>query len=153
MAGIIKKRIKVLSEPAGNREKSGNIASRKRPRISFAQTKEAKWQKWDIKICRLIANTSDDFMVLCDFLGRARALKAIYSWNVSPKHALAINRHILVSQFFWKSWAIPKAKRQKIQKRSLPNCKKKPWKAAISTVEKPKTTNYALLITRHRENL
>ena len=43
------------------------------------------------------ANLSDDFMVLCDFLGRARALKAIYSWNISPKHALAMNRHILVS--------------------------------------------------------
>ena len=45
------------------------------------------------------ANLSDDFMVLCDFLGRARALKAINSWNISPKHALAINRHILVSHF------------------------------------------------------
>ena len=38
-------------------------------------------------------------MVLCDFLGRARALKAINSWNISPKHALAMNRHILVSHF------------------------------------------------------
>ena len=38
-------------------------------------------------------------MVLCDFLGRARALKAIYSWYISPKHALAMNRHILVSHF------------------------------------------------------
>ncbi len=38
-------------------------------------------------------------MVLCGFLGRARALKAIYSWNISPKHALAMNRHILVSHF------------------------------------------------------
>ena len=45
------------------------------------------------------ANLSDDFMVLCDFLGRARALKAINSWNISPKHALAMNRHILVSHF------------------------------------------------------
>ena len=45
------------------------------------------------------ANLSDDFMVLCDFLGRARALKAINSWNISPKHALVINRHILVSHF------------------------------------------------------
>ena len=27
----------------------------------------------------------------------ARALKAINSWNISPKHALAMNRHILVS--------------------------------------------------------
>ena len=38
-------------------------------------------------------------MALCDFLGRARALKAIYSWNISPKHVLAINRHILASHF------------------------------------------------------
>ena len=45
------------------------------------------------------ANLSDDFVVLCGFLGRARALKAIHRWNVSPKHALAINRHILVSHF------------------------------------------------------
>ena len=45
------------------------------------------------------ANLSDDFMVLCDFLGRARALKAISSWYISPKHALAMNRHILVSHF------------------------------------------------------
>ncbi len=46
------------------------------------------------------ANLSDDFMVLCDFLGRDRALKAINSWNISPKHALAMNRHILVSHFW-----------------------------------------------------
>jgi hypothetical protein len=45
------------------------------------------------------ANLSDDFMVLCDFLGRVRALRTISNWNVSPKHALAINRHILVSRF------------------------------------------------------
>ena len=45
------------------------------------------------------ANLCDDFMVLCDFLGRARALKAINRWNISPKHALAMNRHILVSHF------------------------------------------------------
>ena len=45
------------------------------------------------------ANLSDDFIVLCDFLGRIRALRTISSWNVSPKHALAINRHILVSRF------------------------------------------------------
>ena len=38
-------------------------------------------------------------MVLCDFLGRARALRKISSWNISSKHALAINRHILVSRF------------------------------------------------------
>ncbi len=40
-----------------------------------------------------------DFMVLCDFLGRVRALRTISNWNVSPKHALATNRHILVSRF------------------------------------------------------
>ena len=45
------------------------------------------------------ANLSDDFTVLCDFLGRARALRAISSWNINPKHALAMNRHILVSRF------------------------------------------------------
>ena len=44
-------------------------------------------------------NLSDDFMVLCDFLRRVRALRTISIWNVSPKHALAINRHILVSRF------------------------------------------------------
>ncbi len=45
------------------------------------------------------ADISDDFMVVCDFLGHVRALRTISSWNVSPKHALAINRHILVSRF------------------------------------------------------
>jgi len=45
------------------------------------------------------SNLLDDFMVICDFLGRARALKAIYSRNISPKHAFAMNRHILVSNF------------------------------------------------------
>ena len=45
------------------------------------------------------ANLSDDFMVLCDFLGRVRALRAINSWNISPKHALAVNRHILITRF------------------------------------------------------
>jgi hypothetical protein len=38
-------------------------------------------------------------MNLCDSLGRARALKAINSWYISPKHALTINRHILISHF------------------------------------------------------
>jgi hypothetical protein len=33
------------------------------------------------------ANLSDDFMVLCDFLGRARALKAMYSWNINQPDA------------------------------------------------------------------
>ena len=42
-----------------------------------------------------------DFMVLClcDFLGRTRALKAIYNWNIYPKLALAIDRHFLVYHF------------------------------------------------------
>ena len=31
------------------------------------------------------ATPSDDFMVLCDFLGRARALKAIHSWKHQPE--------------------------------------------------------------------
>ena len=39
------------------------------------------------------------------FLGRAHALKAIYSWNISPKHAMAMNRHmwclIMVNWFLW----------------------------------------------------
>ena len=43
------------------------------------------------------ANLSDDFMALCDFLGRARALEAIYSWNISPKHASLI----LVTWLLW----------------------------------------------------
>ena len=49
------------------------------------------------------ANLSDDFMVLCDFLGRARALKAINSWYISPKHALALamNRYIYIYIFFF----------------------------------------------------
>ena len=38
-------------------------------------------------------------MALCGFLGRVRALKAIYNWIISPMHALAMNRHILVSHF------------------------------------------------------
>ena len=38
------------------------------------------------------ANISDDFMALCDFLGRAHALKAICSWKISSKHALAMSR-------------------------------------------------------------
>jgi hypothetical protein len=45
------------------------------------------------------ANLSDDFMVLCDFLGRVRAFRAINKWNINPKHALAINRHILITRF------------------------------------------------------
>ena len=51
------------------------------------------------------ANLSDDFVVLCDFLGRARALKAIHSWSISLKHTLAMNRHILVSHLvIWLLW-------------------------------------------------
>ena len=38
-------------------------------------------------------------MVLSNFLGRARSLKAIYSWDINPKHALKMNRHILVPLF------------------------------------------------------
>jgi hypothetical protein len=33
------------------------------------------------------ANLSNNFMVLSAFLGRARALKAINSWDISLKHA------------------------------------------------------------------
>jgi hypothetical protein len=44
-------------------------------------------------------NLSDDFTVLCNFLGQARALREISSWKINPKHALAINRQILVTRF------------------------------------------------------
>ncbi len=47
------------------------------------------------------ANLSDVFMVLCDFLGRARALKAIHSWNTSPKHAFAMNRFGNLTSLVW----------------------------------------------------
>ena len=45
------------------------------------------------------ANLSDDFMILCDFLGRVRALRTVSSWNINPKHALAMNHHIMASHF------------------------------------------------------
>jgi hypothetical protein len=40
--GSVKNALRYSSEPAGNPEKSGNTASRKRPKINFAQTREAK---------------------------------------------------------------------------------------------------------------
>ena len=43
MTGIIEKRVKVIVRTSRKSRKSGNTASRKRPRISFAQTKEAKF--------------------------------------------------------------------------------------------------------------
>jgi hypothetical protein len=66
--------------------------------ISFLKS-HGKDGRYLVLVVGPFANLSDDFMVLCDFLGRARALKAINSWYISPKHALAMNRHILVSHF------------------------------------------------------
>ena len=57
------------------------------------------WKIFLILVVGPFADLSDNFMILCDFLGRARALKAIYSWSISPKHALAMNRRIRVSHF------------------------------------------------------
>jgi len=45
----------------------------------------------------LSAIPSDNFMVLCQFLGRASTLKAIERWNVHSKQAMASNRHALVT--------------------------------------------------------
>ena len=68
----------------------------KRNRVLKSHGKDGRYL---VLVVGPFANLSDDFMVLCDFLG-ARALKAINSWNnISPKHALAMNRHILVSHF------------------------------------------------------
>ena len=50
--------------------------------------------------CQSFCKSSDDIMVLCDFLGLVCALRTISSCrslNITlPKHALAINRHILL---------------------------------------------------------
>ena len=45
------------------------------------------------------ANLSDDFTVLCDYLGRLRAFKMIHRWQVDPDHALAFCRYHLVQHF------------------------------------------------------
>ncbi len=46
------------------------------------------------------ANLSDKFMVFCDFLGRARALKAINSWYISPKARVG-NEPAYFNVSFW----------------------------------------------------
>ena len=55
---------------------SGNKASRKRPTISFAQTKEAKWPNWDTKICRFIANACFGLMFQ-DYLPGASSISSL----------------------------------------------------------------------------
>jgi hypothetical protein len=73
----------------------------KYPGSTFTQVLKSHGEdgRYFVLVVGPFANLSDDFMVLWDFLGRARALKAIYSWNISPMHALAMNRHALVSHF------------------------------------------------------
>ena len=82
-------------------EKRAHDLDLKYPGSTFTQVLKShgKDGRYLVLVVGPFANLSDDFMVLCDFLGRARALKAINSWNISPKHALAMNRHILVSHF------------------------------------------------------
>ena len=73
----------------------------KYPGSTFTQRLKSygKDGKYLVLVVGPFANLSDDFMVLCDFLGRVRALRAINSWNINPKNALAMNRHILISRF------------------------------------------------------
>ena len=82
-------------------EKRAHDLDLKYPGSTFTQVLKShgKDGRYLVLVVGPFANLSDDFVVLCDFLGRARALKAIHSWNISPKHALAMNRHILVSHF------------------------------------------------------
>ena len=82
-------------------EKRAHDLDLKYPGSTFTQVLKShgKDGRYLVLVVGPFANLSDDFMVLCDFLGRARALKAINSWYISPKHALAMNRHILVSHF------------------------------------------------------
>ena len=71
------------------------------PGSTFTQALKSHYKdgRYLVLVVGPFANLSDDFMVVCDFLGRARALKAINSWYISPKHAWAMNRHFLVSHF------------------------------------------------------
>ena len=66
----------------------------KYPGSAFTQVLKShgKDSRYLVLVTGPFANLSDDFIVLCDFLGRARALEAINSWKISPKHALAMNR-------------------------------------------------------------
>jgi len=77
-----------------------NLTSRNAPMISiWSILAHGKDGRYLMLVVGPFANLSDDFVVLCDFLGRARALKAIHSWNISPKHALAMNRNIFSLNF------------------------------------------------------
>ena len=84
-------------------EKRAHNLDLKYPGSTFTQVLKShgKDGRYLVLVVGPFANLSDDFMVLWDFLrrARARALKAIYSWNISPMHALTMNRHILVSHF------------------------------------------------------
>ena len=94
-----------LSFPSERKGKGrGKLGSECDFRIRI-KVNEHKWTLWKtndrylVLVVGPLANLSDDFMVLSEFLGLARALKAINSWYNSPKHALAMNRHILLSHF------------------------------------------------------
>ena len=84
-------------------EKRAHNLDLKYPGSTFTQVLKSHGNdgRYLVLVVGPFANLSDDSIVLWDLslLGRARALKAIYSWNISAMHALAINRHILVSQF------------------------------------------------------
>ncbi len=82
-------------------EKRAHDLDLKYPGSTFTQVLKShgKDGRYLVLVVGPSANLSDYFMVLCDFLGRARALEAINSWNISPKHALGMNRHILRSHF------------------------------------------------------
>ena len=84
-------------------EKRVNGLDSKYPGSSFSQRLKShgKDGRYIVLVVGPFASLSDDFMVLCDFLGRVRAFRAISSWNISPKHALAINRHILIKMGEW----------------------------------------------------
>ncbi len=59
-----------------------------RAKLIFFKADFGSVLEWANKNCIVgpFANLSDDFMVLCDFLGRARALKAIFSWDIRNNH-------------------------------------------------------------------
>ena len=82
-------------------EKRVHDLDSKYPGSTFSQRLKShgKDGRYLVLVVGPFANLSDDFMVLCDFLGRVRAFRAINRWNINPKHALAINRHILITRF------------------------------------------------------
>ena len=71
-------------------EKRAHDLDLKYPGSTFTQVLKThgKDGRYLVLVVDPFANLSDDFMVLCDFLGHARALKAIHSWNISPKHEM-----------------------------------------------------------------